>query len=452
MSDELDTILSDTEYEIIHSADKQQSVIQSMLQNVVSMYSSAYGKINEIIHNTGWVGSAGFQYNQSELGTQEGASNQVSNAVQHQTSTGSSGTAQGTVTAPVKNNDSFNQKFEQEIYQDPNVNNRPVAELKLSQKSVTLEEGKSTSVSAQIRPTDAKNKTLSWKSSDERIASVSGGTIRAIKPGSCQVTASTTDGSGISASIGVTVTKKPDPPKPVVNTPASSSGGDGVPRVGDVVTLLAGQRYYYSSWGTTPAGNLYAGVPGGVIIDGYSGVEYGGQSGNHGDYGIHIRSADGRYSDLGWVSLSQITGYSKGTRRIPKDGLALFDETASGKSAPGSEVIVTKYGTLKQFDAGDTVFDNKQVKRLYEWSKGGSAFDMMQPPVQELYTPAAAPTYNTQNVEMHFDQLVTITDSTITKDSVSEMKGIIKDSIPMIQKEVTGYLYREGRKKGMRRW
>lgn len=78
MSDELDAILSDTEYEIIHSADKQQSVIQSMLQNVVSMYSSAYGKINEIIHNTGWAGSAGFQYNQSELGTQEGAASQVS--------------------------------------------------------------------------------------------------------------------------------------------------------------------------------------------------------------------------------------------------------------------------------------------------------------------------------------------------------------------------------------
>ena len=327
-------------------------MIRSMLQNVVSMYSSAYGKINEIIHNTGWAGSAGFQYNQSELGTQEGASNQVSNAVQHQTSTGSSGTAQGTVTAPVKNNDSFNQKFEQEIYQDPNINNRPVAELKLSQKSVTLEEGKSTSVSAQIRPTDAKNKTLSWKSSDERIASVSGGTIRAIKPGSCQVTASTTDGSGISASIGVTVTKKPDPPKPVVNTP-SSSGGDGRPHVGDRVTLLAGQYYYNSSWGNSPVGNRYAGEVGGVIIDEYSGVEYGGQSGNHGSFGIHIKGADGKYGDLGWVSLDQITGYSKGTRKVPKDGFALFDETAGGKSAPGSEVIVTKYGTLKQFDAGD---------------------------------------------------------------------------------------------------
>ena len=71
MSDELDAILSDTEYESIHSADKQ-------ILNVVSMYSSAYGKINEIIHNTGWAGSAGFQYNQSELGTQEGAASQVS--------------------------------------------------------------------------------------------------------------------------------------------------------------------------------------------------------------------------------------------------------------------------------------------------------------------------------------------------------------------------------------
>ena len=451
MSDELDEILSNTEYEIIHNADKQQAVIQGMLQNVVSMYSSAYGKINEIIHNTGWVGSTGFNSNQEGLSTQEGAANQVTNATQHQTNVSSTGTAQGTVTSPIKNNDSFNQKFEQEISRDPNVDNRPVAELKLSQKSLTLEEGKSTSISAQIRPTDAKNKTLSWKSSNEKVASVSNGTIRAVKPGSCQVTASTTDGSGISASVGVTVTKKPDPPKPAVNAPSSSSGGDGIPRVGDVVTLLAGQRYYHSSWGTSPAGNRYAGVPGGVIIDGYSGVEYGGQSGNHGDYGIHIRSADGVYGDLGWVSLSQITGYSKGTRRVAKDGPALFDETAGGKSAPGSEVIITKYGTLKQFHAGDTVFNNEQVQRLYDWSNTEGLPDIVHPGIQELYTPAIVPAYNTQNVELNINKLLTIEDGVITKDTIPDVKKAIKDCIPMIQKEVTGYLYEEGRKLGMRR-
>lgn len=451
MSDELNEILENTEYEIVHNADKQQSVIQSMLQNVVSMYSSAYGKINEIIHNTGWVGSTDFNSNQSNLSTQEGAVNQVTNATQHQSNVSSTGTAQSTVTSPIKNNDSFNHDFEQEIYQDPNVDNRPVAELKLSQKSITLEEGKSTSISAQIRPTDAKNKTLSWKSSNEKVATVSNGTIKAIKPGSCQVTASTTDGSGISASVGVTVTKKPDPPKPVVNTPSSSSGGDGIPRVGDVVTLLAGQRYYYSSWGTSPAGNRYAGVPGGVVIDAYSGTEYGGQSGNHGDYGIHIRSADGVYGDLGWVSLSQITGYNKGTKRVPKDGLALFDETADGKSKPGSEVIVTKYGTLKQFDAGDMVFANDQVKRLYDWSSEGGMLDTVRPVAQEVYTPTVVPTYTTQNVEVHFDQLVTITDSTITKDSVSEMKGVIKDCIPMIKKEVSSLMYKDAKMSGVRK-
>lgn len=64
MSDELDEILENTEYQIVHNADKQQEVIRHMLQNVVDLYSSAYGKINEIIHNTGWAGSPDFNSGQ----------------------------------------------------------------------------------------------------------------------------------------------------------------------------------------------------------------------------------------------------------------------------------------------------------------------------------------------------------------------------------------------------
>lgn len=52
MSDQLNQILEDTEYEITHNAEKQQEVVQSMLNNVVNMYESAYGKINSIIENT----------------------------------------------------------------------------------------------------------------------------------------------------------------------------------------------------------------------------------------------------------------------------------------------------------------------------------------------------------------------------------------------------------------
>ena len=53
--------------------------------------------------------------------------------------------------------------------------------------------------------------------------------------GSCQVTVSTLDGSGISASITVTVTKKPEPPKPQEPQTPNNSGGDGKPNIGDAV-------------------------------------------------------------------------------------------------------------------------------------------------------------------------------------------------------------------------
>lgn len=445
MSDELHEILENTEYEIVHNADKQQAVIQSMLDNVVSMYSSAYGKINEIIHNTGWVGSTDFNTNQSNLSNQAGASNQVSNATQHQSNVSSTGTAQSTVTSPINNNDSFNQKFEQEIIQDPNTTNRPVAELKLSAKSVTLEEGKSTSISVQIRPTDAKNKTLEWKSSNVKIATVSSGKIKAVKPGSCQITASTTDGSGISASVGVTVTKKPDPPKPLPKPSSSSNSngsGDGVPRIGDAVTFASG-RYYYDSQGVNPSGNKYQGQT--VYITNINTRSWANKP-----YHISRGTSLGN-GDLGWVTLDQLRGYNKGTKRVPKDGLAIFDETAGGKSDPGSEVIVTKYGTLKQFNAGDRVFANEQVQRLWDISNGENPFDYVRPTTPPVYIPNVVPTHNTQNMELHIDKLLTIEGGTITKDSIPDIEKAIKSNIPMIKKEVSNLMYRDARMSGVRK-
>ena len=319
-----------------------------------------------------------------------------------------------------------------------------MAELTVSPASVILEEGKSAGISTSIRPSDAKNKKLAWKSSNPKTASVSGGTIRGIKAGSCQVTVSTTDGSGISKTIAVTVTKKPEPPKP--QSPSASSGtgngGDGIPRIGDAVTYVSG-RYYYSSDGINPSGNALLGKT--VYIGHINQASWSAKP-----YAIYRDK--GLTQGLGWVSLDQLAGYSKGTRRIEKGGPALFDETSGGKSAPGSEVIVTKYGTLKQFDAGDTVFSNDQVKKLYEWSKSESFLpEFIRPAVQEIKPPAVLPVSSVQNVDLHFDQLVTITDSTITKDSVAEMKTVLKDSIPMLKKEISNLMYRDARLSGVRK-
>lgn len=366
LSDELNQALEDTEYEIAHSSEKQLSVVQSMLNQMVNSYSEAYSKINSIISGTGFIGTTDFNNTVENVGTSFGASSIAGTVTQDQSSITPSNSASGINPDNITNDN--HSSIESEIAKAPNTDNRPVAELKVTPTSVTLEEGKSTTVTTSIRPTDAKNKTLSWGSSDLSIATVSNGTIKAIKPGSCKIVISTTDGSGINVTVGVTVTKKPDPPKPTP-PPSNNSGGDGVARVGDVVTLKAGQRYFYDSWGQRPAGNLYAGVPRGVVIDSYSGREYGGGSKFHGGFGVHIKSADGRYGNLGWVSLDQLEGYATGDRNIDKDQLAWTQEQ-------GEEIIVRKSdgAILTPLNKGDTVFNNKQVQRLWDVSNGN--FDL----------------------------------------------------------------------------
>lgn len=79
-----------------------------------------------------------------------------------------------------------------------------------------------------------------------------------------------------------------------------SSQGNGSLDVGDTATYSG--RYYYTSYGGSPTGTRYSGVANGIVIDRIT----------SGPYGIHIKSADGRYRDLGWVKRSQLTGYDTG--------------------------------------------------------------------------------------------------------------------------------------------
>lgn len=421
LSDSLNEMYKDTEYAVTHSAEKQQAVIQSMLNTVVSSYASAYEKINQIITNTGWIGSSDFNSNQDELNTQNGANNQVNNATQKPINTKPSDIANNTVTTPINSNDKVNAGIEHEIMQKPNTTNRPVAELKVSPTSISLEEGKTAIIKASIRPTDAANKTLSWGTSNESVATCANGTVKAIKPGSCQILVSTTDGSGITQNVSVTVTKKPDPPKPA---PRPSSGGDGIPRVGDRVTLKAGQSYFYDSWGTRPAGSLYNGVPNGVIIDGYSGAEYGGQSTMHGGFGVHIKGADGVYGDLGWVRLDQLEGYASGTEYVDKEKLAWTQENKP-------EIIIRKKdgAMLTKLNPGDKVMDGKMTENIWKLAKN-------YPNIMNAQNLGINLNHTIPDVEVgdrdasivnHYDSLLTV-NGNVDRDALPELKQILKES------------------------
>ena len=72
-------------------------------------------------------------------------------------------------------------------------------------ESIELTTGESTRLTATIVPENATNKDLKWESSDETVAVVEDGIVTAKGEGSATITASATDGSGVSATCKVTV-------------------------------------------------------------------------------------------------------------------------------------------------------------------------------------------------------------------------------------------------------
>lgn len=365
MSSDLSDMLDSVTDELNTNADKQLEVINSMLDKAVSSYQEAYNKINSIIRETGFNGSSDFRNEQKELGTKQGAQNQKNEASKSQSSANKnpSSAASGTKTDAINDGKRQNDKITQTIMQEDSQ--RKVAELTVDKTSVTLEEGKSIGVKTSVRPNDAANKTLKWTSSNSSIATASNGTIKALKPGSCTITVSTTDGGGISKNIGVTVTKKPEPVKSVEKP--SSSDRDGKIYVGKKVTFTG--RYYSDSWGMNPVGSLYSGVENGVIVDSYTSKDYGGNGQNTGDYKIHIKSADGKYGDLGWVRLDQLSGYKDGIERVP------YDQVAEINEGNKDETVVTPQGhTLKLLTRNSSVLKNDAQKNLFDIANNPQLF------------------------------------------------------------------------------
>ena len=84
-----------------------------------------------------------------------------------------------------------------------------VSEIKLDNASLSLEEGASKAITATVKPTDATDKSLTWKSSDETVATVDAtGKVTALKEGTVIITAQAADGSEVTAECKVTVSKK----------------------------------------------------------------------------------------------------------------------------------------------------------------------------------------------------------------------------------------------------
>ena len=89
-----------------------------------------------------------------------------------------------------------------------NVNPTLATSISLNQNTMNLSVGSSQNLTATVLPATASNKTVTWTSSDESIATVdANGKVTGIATGLATITATTSDGSNLSASCSVNVTQ-----------------------------------------------------------------------------------------------------------------------------------------------------------------------------------------------------------------------------------------------------
>ena len=358
LSEDLDKQLEETLYDVTHNAEKQEQVISQMLGNIVGNYQQAYDKIQQIINNTGFVPNKDLSNNIGSLGTSNGAQNQVDNSMttapnykpDDWTDVNTGQIQNGTT----QNNNDW---IQGEISKNPDLSNRPVAEITLSPLTLSIQEGSTANISATIRPNDAKNKSLQWVSSNPNVATVANGTVHAVKAGSTTISAIATDGGGATStnSCAVTVTPKPEPPKPTTPPPSNNGVGDGVPNVGDKVIFASGD-YYYSSDGQSPAGNEMRGQE--VYITSVNNANWAQKK-------YHI-SRTPRFGerDLGWVSLDQLRGYASGTKKFVNGS-----EIVRINEGNNPEMMVRRgalTGTATTITYGDAVVNARLSKNIMD--------------------------------------------------------------------------------------
>ena len=103
-----------------------------------------------------------------------------------------------------------------------------VSRVRLDESSLTLAPGETAQLTATVSPDDASDQSVSWSSSDEKVATVSGsGKVTAVAAGEAEITVTTTDG-GKTDTCTVTVTGESSGSSESESGSSSSEGGEKV--------------------------------------------------------------------------------------------------------------------------------------------------------------------------------------------------------------------------------
>ena len=95
----------------------------------------------------------------------------------------------------------------------------PVTSITINLSTATIDAGTTAALTATVLPTNATSPTVTWTSSDPTVATVgTNGLVTALTAGTTVITATATDGSGVTSSVDITVT----PAQPVASAPNST--------------------------------------------------------------------------------------------------------------------------------------------------------------------------------------------------------------------------------------
>ena len=83
-----------------------------------------------------------------------------------------------------------------------------VTKVTLNKNSLNLVKGNSETLTATVYPSDASNKTLTWKSSNSNVATVSNGKITAVAVGTATITATANNGQKATCTVNITASGK----------------------------------------------------------------------------------------------------------------------------------------------------------------------------------------------------------------------------------------------------